>query len=135
LRLSRRRKRFVLFGAEARRCGVFAALEFWDIFWIVMLISIFAGGSTAYSLRRPTESPIELTRLRRVEAKLDLILQHLGLEYKERSTPGGLSEEVRALADNPSQKIAAIALHRKETGLGLKEAKEAVEAYMEGRRG
>jgi hypothetical protein len=108
---------------------VFATLEFWDLFWIWIIVSIFAGGTAAYSLSKPSDSG----RLRRVEAKLDLILQHLGLEYKDPATPGGLTEEVKALAENPGQKIAAIKLHREQTGLDLKEAKDAVEAYIAGR--
>jgi len=64
---------------------------------------------------------------------LDFILKHLGLEYVDPATPGGLSEEVKALADDPFRKIAAIKLHREQTGLGLREAKDAVEAYMAGR--
>ena len=71
--------------------------------------------------------------LRRLEAKLDLILKHLGLEYIDPATTGGLSEEVKALADDPARKTAAIKLLREQTGLGLREAKYAVEAYMAGR--
>jgi ribosomal protein L7/L12 len=62
-----------------------------------------------------------------------LILKHLSLEYKDPATPGGLSQQVRVLADDPAGKIAAIKLHRMETGLGLKEAKDVVEAYIAGR--
>jgi hypothetical protein len=105
---------------------MFAALEFWDFFWIAVIVSLFAGGSAAYSLSKPADA----VRLRRVEAKLDLILKHLGLEYKDPATPGGLSDEVKALADDPGRKISAIKLHREQTGLGLKEAKDAVEAYI-----
>jgi ribosomal protein L7/L12 len=38
------------------------------------------------------------------------------------------------LARNPSQKIQAIKLHREQTGVGLKDAKDAVEAYIESGR-
>jgi hypothetical protein len=47
--------------------------------------------------------------------------------------PGGLSEEVKTLANDPNKKIQAIALYREQTGAGLKEAKDAVEAYIAGR--
>jgi ribosomal protein L7/L12 len=70
--------------------------------------------------------------LRRLEAKADLILRKLGLEHKDPATPGGLSEEVKKLADDPARKSEAIKLHREQTGLGLKEAKDAVESYMDG---
>ncbi len=40
------------------------------------------------------------------------------------------SERVRAIAQDPKRKIEAIKLYREETGAGLKEAKEAVEACV-----
>jgi hypothetical protein len=105
-------------------------LGFGDIFWIAVIVIVFAGGSAAFSLSKPTDE----ARLRRIEVRLDLILKHLGLEYKDPATPGGLSEEVKALADNPAQKIAAIKLHREQTGVSLRDAKDAVESYTS-RRG
>src|SRR5439155_17715856 len=102
--------------------------EFWDLVSIGAIVGLSAGGSAAYSLFKPFDE----ARLRRVEAKLDLILKHLGLEYTGPETSAGLSEEVKALADDPHKKIAAIKLHREQTGLGLKEAKDAVEAYIAG---
>jgi ribosomal protein L7/L12 len=41
-----------------------------------------------------------------------------------------LSPRVQEIARNPDQKIAAIKAYREETGLGLKEAKDAVEAWQ-----
>lgn len=55
-----------------------------------------------------------------------MILNHLGITFAEAS---GLPDEVRALADS-GQKINAIKALRETTGLGLKEAKDVVEAYM-----
>ncbi|MFO0872118.1 MAG: hypothetical protein U0935_24590 [Pirellulales bacterium] len=43
----------------------------------------------------------------------------------------GLSERVKTLARNPSRKIEAIGLYRRETGAGIAEAKKAVEAYID----
>ena len=106
-----------------------AALEFLDFFYIAMIVIIFAGGSAAY-LHKPSDA----ARLRSVEEKLDLVLRHLGLQYADPATPSGLSSEVKALADDFGGKIAAIKLHREQTGVGLKEAKDAVEAYIAGRR-
>ncbi len=112
---------------------MFAVLDFLDFVWIWLIVtgvfSLLAGGQAAYARFKPSD----VARLRRLEAKVDLILKHLGIEYKDPATASGLSEEVRALADDPAKKIAAIALHRKQTGLGLREAKDAVEAYMAGR--
>ena len=62
--------------------------------------------------------------LRRVEHKLDALLKHQGLEL-----PCSMSPEVQRLACNPRQKIAAIKLHRQQTGLSLAEAKAEVEKF------
>jgi hypothetical protein len=66
--------------------------------------------------------------LRRINRKLDIIIQHLGIELPE-TLVSGLSAEVCQLAD-ADQKIEAIKVHREQTGVGLKEAKDAVEEYM-----
>jgi len=44
-----------------------------------------------------------------------------------------LSDEVKALAD-AAKNIRAIVLYREQRGVGLKYAKDAVEAYIAGRR-
>ncbi len=44
-----------------------------------------------------------------------------------------MSDRVKELASDPSRKIEAIKLYREETGLGLAEAKEAVEQIMDGK--
>jgi Ribosomal protein L7/L12 C-terminal domain len=68
-------------------------------------------------------------RLRRVEQKLDLILNHLGIAFVETST---LPAEVLAAVE-AGNKIAAIKALREATGIGLVEAKQEVESYMAGR--
>lgn len=73
---------------------------------------------------------VETERLRRIETKMNLILAHLGIECKDPADPSSLSDEVRALAD-ARRKVEAIKLHRAQTYTGLKEAKAAVEAYLE----
>jgi hypothetical protein len=65
-------------------------------------------------------------QLRRLERKLDLILAHLGIEYKEDDQ---LPPEARELADR-GEKIAAIKAFRERTGADLAEAKRAVESYL-----
>jgi hypothetical protein len=109
---------------------MFAILEFQDyvgIFGIVNLaVCIIVGG--IYSFR-----PSDAARLARQERKLDALLRHLKVEYVDPASSDGLSDEVKRLADDPRSKIAAIKLHREQTGLGLKEAKEAVEAYIDHR--
>jgi ribosomal protein L7/L12 len=105
-----------------------AALEFSDYAIIAVIVIVFAGGSAAYAARNGGEA-----RLARLERKLDAILRHLNVAYVDPGSAEGLSEEVKALANDPAQKIQAIKLHREQTGLGLREAKDAIEAYVSGR--
>jgi ribosomal protein L7/L12 len=86
------------------------------------MFSIFSGGDGL--------SADDAARLRRVERKLDLILKHLGLDAGDLAAA---SDAVRAHADR-GDKIAAIKQHREETGAGLAEAKDAVDAYLRSRR-
>jgi hypothetical protein len=69
-------------------------------------------------------------RLRRLEQKLDLILEKLGIAYTET---WNLSAEARTRADE-GDKIGAIKAHREATGVGLAEAKYDVEAYLSRRK-
>jgi len=105
---------------------MFGVLEFSEVWLIVVLLLLFGGGTAAYSKFKPSDA----ARMRRLEAKVDLILKHLGLTYEDPASAAGLSAEVRALADDTAKKIQAIALHGEQTGLGLKDAKDAVEAYI-----
>jgi ribosomal protein L7/L12 len=66
-------------------------------------------------------------RLKRIEEKLDMLLGHLGLEYHDPARRG-LSDAVRGHLD-AGRKIEAIKLLREETGVGLREAKDAVDNY------
>ncbi|ELS54781.1 ribosomal protein L7/L12 [Streptomyces viridochromogenes] len=61
-------------------------------------------------------------RVARVERKLDLIIDHLGLRHEDPR----MGEVVALLRDG--KKIQAIKVYREITGAGLKEAKDAVEA-------
>lgn len=60
-------------------------------------------------------------RVARVERKLDLIMDHLGL----RENDPRMAEVVALLRED--KKIQAIKVYREITGAGLKEAKDAVE--------
>ncbi len=59
-------------------------------------------------------------RLLLLERKINLILNHLGIE------DGATADVVRDLIMR-GQKIEAIRLYRQQSGVGLKEAKEAVD--------
>jgi hypothetical protein len=88
---------------------------------LTLLFLIFAGGS-AYAILRPRDR----ARLFRLERKLDLVLKHLNIDAGQVEE---LSEEAKKFADQ-GEKIAAIKVHREQTGMGLREAKDDVEAYM-----
>jgi hypothetical protein len=100
------------------------ALEFVDFLVIGVLIATLAGGSV-YAFFKPADR----ARLRRVEHKLDLLLKQLAIPIPDPGSIEGLSEETRKLAD-AGDKIGAIRRHRDGTGASLKEAKDAVEAYL-----
>jgi ribosomal protein L7/L12 len=65
-------------------------------------------------------------RLTRLERKVDAIMRHLDVEE-----PRPDLAEVRTLLDQ-GKKIQAIKVYRQMTGIGLKEAKMAVEAIEQG---
>jgi ribosomal protein L7/L12 len=66
--------------------------------------------------------------LRRLEQKVDLLLHHF--ELTKEPSP----EDAWRRAADSDDKIGAIKLYRERFGVGLKEAKDAVDAYVAGRR-
>lgn len=59
----------------------------------------------------------------RIDAKIDLLLKHAGIEYDPyKNLPEGVVSALRL-----GQKISAIKSYREATGVGLKEAKDFVE--------
>jgi ribosomal protein L7/L12 len=69
-------------------------------------------------------------RVGRIERKVNALLRHHGVD-PTRGQP--LSDRVKQLADDPARKIEAIKVYRDESGMGLADAKEAVEEYMHGK--
>lgn len=65
----------------------------------------------------------DTSQLARIERKLDILLQHHGLEYEPFD---GLPEPIRD-ALRRGRKIEAIKLYREATGAGLREAKDAID--------
>jgi ribosomal protein L7/L12 len=61
---------------------------------------------------------------------MDALLKHQGVEVPP-PPPSGLSSEVERLANAPGGKIAAIKLHRQQTGAGLAEAKVKIEEFLQ----
>jgi hypothetical protein len=108
----------------------FAALEFGDFLIIgmaiLLLVVVLAGALLGGAARGP--GPADRARWQRIEHKLDLILNELGIKYVPPA-----KTVWQEIADDPSRKIAAIKAYREEFGVGLAEAKKAVEDYLENR--
>ncbi len=96
--------------------SLLAVLDFTDFPVIAIIVAILLVTVSLAKRHR--------LNLHRIERKLDALLQHHGVQ-----TPCSLSPEVQRLARDPSQKIAAIKLHREQTGASLTEAKSAVEDF------
>jgi ribosomal protein L7/L12 len=77
-----------------------------------------------FSVGGPDLGPL-IHRLRIVERKLDLVLEHLGIESRDPPA-SALDQQVIDLVRS-GRKIEAIKLYREQTGAGLKDAKDAVE--------
>ena len=94
---------------------LFASLGFGDFAIIAWIVIVFAGAASLG----------QQVILRRVERKLDALLQHNGIEL-----PSKLSSEVQRLASDPNNVAAAIMLHQTEyPSLSQAEAKADVERF------
>jgi hypothetical protein len=100
----------------------FAILDFTDFFVIFMVVAITSGGGVASAYLRPGNDG---RRLRDIEHKLNLVMAHLGIE---NVPPPGTAWQERA---DSGDKIGAIKAYREDHGVGLADAKKAVEAYMD----
>ncbi|MFC0545536.1 ribosomal protein L7/L12 [Kutzneria chonburiensis] len=84
---------------------------------LVLLAALMSRGGSTKQLER---------RLDRLEGKLDLLMQHQGVQL-----PGpDFDQDVVNLARS-GRKIEAIKRYRELTGAGLKEAKDAVERIQQ----
>lgn len=88
-----------------------------DSLWIILMLLLVVAIPRMFQAQ-------DRQRIARLERKIDLILAHLGIE--DRAHALALSE-VKQLAQ-AGRKIDAIKAYREATGVGLKEAKDAVEA-------
>ena len=72
----------------------------------------------------------EYRRLHTLETQVAYLYRHLGLDPADAvpDASGGLAPDVVQLI-NSGNKIQAIKLHRERTGVGLAEAKDAVDAF------
>ena len=71
-----------------------------------------------------------IRRLEKKMKRMDLSLSVL-LNRMEIEVPSQLSDRVKQIALDPYRKLEAIKLYREETGIGLREAKEAIEEFIE----
>jgi hypothetical protein len=71
---------------------MFAVLEFWDFFWIFVIVLLFAGGTrgAAVYFQRKDEM-----RLRRLEKKVDLLLSCAQLSESDRDELRRINEELQ----------------------------------------
>ena len=94
--------------------------EQWALFVFLLCAVVLLVTSLAWRL---SKLEIRIARLSRVDAKLDLLLKHSGLEFDPyRNLPHGVAEAVQS-----GKKIEAIKRYREATAVGLKEAKEFIE--------
>lgn len=101
--------------------GVAILAAFIAILAIGFVLGVAVGARVQSSLQRWQDT----ARLQRIERKLDRISAHLGLP-EDTTIPEAIRAEL--LAGN---KINAIKLYREQHGVGLKEAKDAVEHMQE----
>jgi ribosomal protein L7/L12 len=89
--------------------------------WAIVIISLLATRLSTIEQR--------IAKVSSMDAKLDLLLKHAGLEYDPyKNLPREIVEAVQS-----GRKIEAIKLYRKATAVGLKEAKDFIEEVQ--RRG
>lgn len=89
----------------------------------VLLLVVAASALVAsFASARSGPSAGDALRLARIERKLDRVLRHLGIEEEQQD-----DADIRALV-REGAKINAIKVYRQRHGVGLKEAKGAVDA-------
>ncbi len=67
-----------------------------------------------------------MMRVGELERKLEFVMQHLRLDYRDEALPAAMTEAAKWL--QKGNKIEAIKAYREATGAGLKDAKDAVDA-------
>lgn len=91
-----------------------------------LVIGLLAGiiGFSLSTARVDLRTQRQERSIASLERKMDLVMRHLGIEEPSDS----IDPVLRTLASG--NKIALIKLYREQTGVGLKEAKDAVEAMQ-----
>jgi hypothetical protein len=78
----------------------------------------------------PAQTSLTEHAIRRIEQKLNIIIEHEGIALPNELNPRVLSDDVKEML-RERNKIAAIQVHRERTGAGLAEAKRVADEYME----
>ena len=86
-----------------------------------LVLILFAASWSLSSLSRQAKQHAE--QLRAIDRRLRLVMDHLGVVEPTPALPPAVFEHLAA-----GRKIQAIKEYRAATGVGLKEAKDAVEA-------
>ena len=103
------------------RLGLLGEMANMELVLVSGFLLIALAAATAE--RRASHLSKRVALLSRVDAKLDLLLQHAGLTYDPyRDLPPEVADAVRQ-----GRKIQAIKHYRNATGVSLKEAKEFIE--------
>lgn len=85
-------------------------------------------GATAVEIKAVAEYLISSVTVQSAWANLEI--KDRNYNQKRLNADPNLSDEEMSFARNPNQKIEAIRQYRNRTGRGLKESKEAVEAWI-----
>jgi len=104
-----------------------------DAGWPWLAVGVVIGALFVWGLMPRRDRPADPMRMARLERRVDDIAATVGLPPDALSTAAHPSAQVLALIDG-GNKIGAIKQYRTETGSGLREAKEAVEAFERGQR-
>jgi ribosomal protein L7/L12 len=93
--------------------------------WTITMVSLVVVICFLAIIQRSSAIEKRVATLSRLEAKLDLLLKHAGIQYDPfQNVPPRVAE---ALRRGPAYKIQAIKCYREATGVGLKEAKDFIE--------
>jgi ribosomal protein L7/L12 len=98
-----------------------------DPWSVVLLVVVAVGLAMVFSGSRARERAQTTARLAAIERKLDVVLGHLGIAESPPEEPDVLRHLERG------ERIQAIKVYRERTGMGLADAKEAVDRIAQQR--
>lgn len=98
-----------------------------QLYWLLIVVLLLVGVAVFMLFTIGQRLDAVLHQMLLLQRKADLALTHQGIQPPPNHFP--LSERVKELAAQPARKIEAIKVYREETGVGLKEAKDAIEEW------